>query len=169
MIYINDTLREPIRRDNEGAYVSVNGKTCWSKNNLVGTIGTQQCGGLFFKEEMFRVTGCYVTLSGSEATLPLTVSAWTTLDGDAADESFGIDNVFIEQGIAIGLQEWLGAPVYIHAYVTTCTRIWLHRTRIHTYYTPHTIFINKCTYVALDPVPTSVASTVPPTEGAGLI
>ena len=60
--------------------------------------GTQQCGG-FFKEEMFRVTGCNVTLSGSDAKLPVTVRVWTDLDGDAADESFGIRNVVIEQGI----------------------------------------------------------------------
>ena len=60
--------------------------------------GTQQCGG-FFKEEMFRVTGCYVTLSGSEVKLPVTVRVWTDLDGDAADESFAIRNVVIKEGI----------------------------------------------------------------------
>ena len=76
--------------------MSLNGKTCWTKAGVVGRVGTQQCGGIF-KEEMFRVTGCYVTLSGSQV---LTVRVWTNLDGDAADESFGIDNVFIQKGIA---------------------------------------------------------------------
>ena len=88
-------------RDNEDAYVSVNGRTCWSKTKAVGTSGTQECGG-FFKEERFRVTGCQVTLSGAGETFPLEVRVWTSLDGDAADESFGIDNVRIEK-IANGI------------------------------------------------------------------
>ena len=70
--------------------MSVNGKTCWSKTT-VGTIGTQECGG-FYKEERFRVTDCYVAL---EVNMPLTVRVWTSLDGDASDESFGIDNVVV--------------------------------------------------------------------------
>ena len=83
------------RRDNEDAYVSVNGNVCWIKNDLRGTDGTQLCGG-WFKEERFRVTGCYITLSAAlEATVPLTVRVWTNLDGDADDESFGIDNVVV--------------------------------------------------------------------------
>ena len=86
----------PSLRDNEDAYVSVNGKTCWSKTKAVGTSGTQQCGG-FFKEERFRVTGCSVTLSGSDANMPLEVRVWTSLDGDPGDESFGIDNVVVRQ------------------------------------------------------------------------
>tara|TARA_B110000444_G_scaffold208044_1_gene202270 strand:- start:296 stop:583 length:288 start_codon:yes stop_codon:yes gene_type:complete len=79
-------------RDNEDAYVAVNGKTCWSKNNLVGTIGTQECGGAF-KEESFRVTGCYVAV---EESAPLTVRVWTSLDADASDESFAIDTVVVQ-------------------------------------------------------------------------
>ena len=86
----------PSLRDNEDAYVSVNGKTCWSKTKAVGTSGTQECGG-FFKEETFRVTGCEVTLSGSTETIPLEVHVWTSLDGDPGDESFGIDNVRIKK------------------------------------------------------------------------
>ena len=93
----HDALRDPILRDNENAYVSVNGKTCWTKT-MSGVDGTQQCGG-FFKEERFRVTGCFVTLSGSDVKFPLTVRVWTNLDGDASDESFAIDNVFIQKGI----------------------------------------------------------------------
>ena len=63
--------------------------------------GTQQCGG-FFKEERFRVTGCYATLSGSEGNIPLTVRVWTSLDGAADDESFGIDNVVVK-----GSSRWI--------------------------------------------------------------
>ena len=80
-----------IFRDNEDAYVSVNGKTCWSKTNLIGTSGTQECGG-GFKEESFRVTGCYGILKRE---MPLTVRVWTSLDADASDESFAIDIVVV--------------------------------------------------------------------------
>ena len=96
----------PPRRDREAAIVSVNGKMCWIKSNIIGTEGTRLCGG-FFKEEVFRVTDCLVTLpagwkqrllpAGSEETVPLKVYVWTNLDGDAADESFGIDNVIVEK------------------------------------------------------------------------
>ena len=79
-------------RDNEDAYVSLNGETCWSKNNVVGTSGIQECGGVF-KEERFEVKRCVATL---EANMPLTVRVWTSLDGDARDESFAIDNVVIQ-------------------------------------------------------------------------
>ena len=79
-------------RDNEDAYVSVNGKACWSKTGLVGTSGIQKCGGVF-KEERFPVIGCFATL---EEGMPLTVRVWTSLDGDAGDESFAIDNVVIQ-------------------------------------------------------------------------
>ena len=81
-----------IVRDNEDAYVSVNGETCWSKANVLGTFGTQECGGRF-KEESFRVTGCYAAV---EENAPLTVRVWTSLDGDASDESFAIDNVVVQ-------------------------------------------------------------------------
>ena len=76
--------------------MSVNGKTCWTKTNILGTVGTQQCGGVF-KEERFRASGCFVTLSGVGLQIPLTVRVWTSLDGDPTDESFGIDNVVIEK------------------------------------------------------------------------
>ena len=69
--------------------MSLNGKTCWSKTGLVGTSGIQECGGVF-KEERFEVKHCVATL---EANMPLTVRVWTSLDGDARDESFAIDNV----------------------------------------------------------------------------
>ena len=80
-------------RDNEDAYVSVNGETCWSKTNLLGTIGTQECGGGRLKEESFRVTGCYVALEENQ---PLAVCVYTSLDADARDESFAIDNVVVQ-------------------------------------------------------------------------
>ena len=73
--------------------MSVNGEMCWSKAGLVGTSGIQECGGVF-KEERFLVIGCFVTL---EANTPLAVRVWTSLDGDAYDESFAIDNVVIQQ------------------------------------------------------------------------
>ena len=93
-VYRGDTSLRSLR-DNEYGMVSLNGKTCWT-NNMLATSGTQQCGG-FFKEESFRVTGCTVTLPASEetTTVPLTVRVYTSLDGDASDESFGIDNVVI--------------------------------------------------------------------------
>ena len=72
--------------------MSVNGKQCWSKTGLVGTSGSQECGG-FFKEERFQVRDCYVTL---EAEMPMTVRVWTSLDGDALDESFAINNVVVQ-------------------------------------------------------------------------
>ena len=69
---------------------------CWKKT-AGGIAGTQLCGG-WFREEVFRVTGCYITLSASAGTsVPLTVRVWTNLDGDADDESFGIDNVRISE------------------------------------------------------------------------
>ena len=61
---------------------------------MLGTSGTQQCGG-FFKEESFPVTDCTVTFPASESPSLLTVRVWTSLDGDASDESFGIDNVVV--------------------------------------------------------------------------
>ena len=81
------------RRDNEYGYVSLNGKTCWTKE-MLATSGTQQCGG-FFKEEVFRVTGCIVTLPESPSNAPVTVRVSTDLDGTADDESFAIDNVYV--------------------------------------------------------------------------
>ena len=84
----------PTRRDNENAFVSLNGELCWRQTGILGTRGTQECGG-GFKEERFPVTGCSVTL---DADMPLTVRVWTNLNGDARDESFAIDNVVIEAG-----------------------------------------------------------------------
>ena len=82
--------------------MSANGQTCWVKRNLVGSTGTKMCGG-WFKDEIFRVTGCDITLSGApDALIPMTVYVWTSLDGDASDESFGIDNVVISKPVDEG-------------------------------------------------------------------
>ena len=116
-----------ICRDNEDAYVSVNGKTCWSKTNLLGTSGTQECGGAF-KEESFRVTGCYVAV---EENVPLTMSAWTSLDSDARDESFAIANVIV-QNIGKGCPGCICANAGCHevaVYVPAC----IPCTYTHTY------------------------------------
>ena len=80
--------------------MSLNDRTCWIKRNLIGTTGTQGCGGAF-KEQVFRVLGCHVTLPpvAARRAVPLTVRVWTNLDEDAADESFGIDNVVISQSL----------------------------------------------------------------------
>ena len=89
----------PHYRDSEDAYVSLNGKRCWTKRSIAASQGTQQCGeqGIFdpWNEYAFPVTGCSVTLSGS-GNKPLTVRVYTNLDAeDAKDESFGITNVVI--------------------------------------------------------------------------
>ena len=94
-------------RDNENAFVSVNDFICWTKEKLNGGVGEQQCGNAWWKsEEKFRVTGCEVSLSGSTDFLPLTVRVWTNLDGEANDESFGIDNVIIVEGRDHGICDW---------------------------------------------------------------
>ena len=102
-------------RDNEDAYVSVNGETCWSKTNVLGTDGTQECGGLRYKEESFRVTGCYVVV---EENAPLTVRVWTNLDGDASDESFAIDNVVV-RNIVKGYAGWICVKEDCHEVLVT--------------------------------------------------
>ena len=79
--------------------MSLNGKRCWEKPGILASQGTEQCGelGRFgpWHEDVFPVTGCSITLSGS-GYKPLTVRVWTNLDArDAKDESFGINNVVI--------------------------------------------------------------------------
>ena len=75
----------------------MNDKKCAIKQNLLGTNGKQLCGG-WYKEEVFRVKGCRITLSAAPGVdVPLTVRIWTDLDSAADDESFAIDNVGIAQ------------------------------------------------------------------------
>ena len=114
----------PVRRDNEIAYISINGNICWIKMGITGSVGKQLCGG-FFKEEIFRFTGCRITLSAaaSETIVPLAVSVWTNLDGDADDESFGIDNVVIskvEEGI---LKGFVRVKICIVVSLLTCAHV----------------------------------------------
>ena len=113
-------------RDNEEAYVSLNDQICWTKTRILATNGQQQCGG-FFKEEIFPVRGCYVTLPPADTPLPLRVKVWTNLDGDANDESFGIDNVVIkkEEGdMDVGKVNKFGNEINFEGWscgeVTTC-------------------------------------------------
>ena len=85
-------------RDNEVAFISVNGNVCWIKLNIFGKYGTQLCGGVFY-EEIFHFKGCHIYLSATapETIVTLTVRVWANIDGDAADESFGIDNVVVSK------------------------------------------------------------------------
>ena len=90
-------------RDDEDAFVSVNGNTCWTKTLSHNDPGTHECGsnghlGGFinaheFTENSYRVT-CTEELSGPD-NRELTVRVWTNLDDNAHDESFGIDNVVV--------------------------------------------------------------------------
>ena len=85
-------------RDHENAYVSLNGKTCWTKTDIQYTKGDGNvCGNTNanYSEERYSAA-CKVTLSGSD-TMPLTVRVFANLDSDANDESFGIDNVIIQK------------------------------------------------------------------------
>ena len=77
-------------RDGERAHVSVNGKQCWSRTFHYSK-GAKVCG-VGWNDETFKVAGCTGTLSKAG---PLTVRVWTTIDQDARDESFGIDNVVV--------------------------------------------------------------------------
>ena len=81
-------------RDNEYAYVQVNGKTCWSKR-LVASSGKQTCGqkhGNWHEERIpVKCTGD-VTGNGQ-----FKVRVYTTLNSGATDESFGIDNAVLSR------------------------------------------------------------------------
>ena len=75
-----------VHRDNEQAYVSVNGNTCWTRTGISGEVGTQECGTETVKEESFHVIGCYISLSNSQ-TNTLRVKVWADLDHRWSDES----------------------------------------------------------------------------------
>ena len=81
-------------RDNEYAYVQVNGKTCWSKR-LVASSGKQTCGQKHgnWHEERIPVT-CTGTATGNGE---FKVRVYTTLNSGATDESFGIDNAVLSR------------------------------------------------------------------------
>ena len=80
-------------RDNENAYVQVNGKTCWTKKLAGG--GKQLCGSKSngWNEEKIAVKCTGETNAKGE----LTLRVYTQLDSAANDESFGIDNVVVKK------------------------------------------------------------------------
>ena len=80
-------------RDNENAYVQVNGKTCWTKKVAGG--GKQLCGSKSngWNEEKIAVKCTGETNAKGE----LTLRVYTQLDSAANDESFGIDNVVLRK------------------------------------------------------------------------
>ena len=82
-----------INRDNEKAYVSVNGKQCWTKS-FSAVAGTQMCGSGNgnWNEERVKVRCQASTADGN-----LAVRVWTSLNSAANDESFGIDNVVVQK------------------------------------------------------------------------
>ena len=84
----------PHCRDNEKAYVTVNGKTCWSKT-LGHKDGSNQCGSTSstsWREESYTVECEEDAVSGK-----LTVRVHADLSSTATDESFAIDNVVVSQ------------------------------------------------------------------------
>ena len=91
------------QRDNEAAFVSLNGKQCWMERQIPSARGSPQCGkhgnalpsDKPYDEDLLPVYGCVETLSGS-GQKSLTVRVWTTLDEDT-DENFGIDNVVFQR------------------------------------------------------------------------
>ena len=80
-------------RDNEKAYVSLNGKQCWTKSFDNGA-GTQVCGSGSnnWEEERVKVQCQGIAVNGK-----LTVRVWTNLNSAANDESFGIDAVVVKR------------------------------------------------------------------------
>jgi hypothetical protein len=147
--------------------VSVNGKTCWSKTNIVGTSGTQECGG-FYKEERFPVTGCSVTLGVNE---PLMVRVWTSLDSDAGDESFGIGNVVIQllsegycgRELCSGKNAIKLPFTYIRAY--TYTHIHIHVLAL----SPFQIVLSVASTSTTPTAVTTTSSTSPTSEGVSAV
>ena len=124
--YVNNASYPALRRDNEGAYVSVNDDICWKKTGIIGSSGKQLCGatGKQSREKVFQVRNCYVELSGApEEKVPLTVYLWTNLDGTSDEESFGIDNVVItkieEEGNAKGISD-RGCLSMGHIFLQVC-------------------------------------------------
>ena len=79
-------------RDNENAYVQVNGKTCWTKK-LAGS-GKQVCGSKSngWNEDKIKVKCSAPAVKGQ-----FTLRVYTQLNSAANDESFGIDNVVLRK------------------------------------------------------------------------
>ena len=79
-------------RDNENAYVSLNGKQCWTRK-FAGQ-GSQVCGSGNGNWNEERVT---VKCQGASVNGKMAVRVWTSLNSAANDESFGIDNVVVQK------------------------------------------------------------------------
>jgi len=77
--------------DGESGYVSLNGVQCWTNTFSHGT-GTDVCG--IGTIDRIETVTCETTVSG-DGKQPLTVRIWTSIDQDATDESFGVNNVVV--------------------------------------------------------------------------
>ena len=78
-------------RNNEKAYVTVNGKQCWSQT-FSGANGSDQCGRTSSSKEESIAVKCEAESVGGK----LTVRVYADLSSsNAKDESFAIDNVVI--------------------------------------------------------------------------
>ena len=99
-------LFTPHPRKNRAAYVSLNGKVCWTKTQITGMYGDQQCGQetwthysfiSYGMDDSVKVTGCTATLLKPG---PLDVRVFSNLelnDNRAERASFGIKNVVIRK------------------------------------------------------------------------
>ena len=86
------------RDDNEKAYVSVNGKSCWSRA-LKSTTGSEQCG-VKTNNWLFEYS-TLVTCKAEAVDGKLKVRVHTDLNSNADDESFAIDNVVVKLATTI--------------------------------------------------------------------
>ena len=110
----------PHYRDNEKAYVTVNGKECWT-GTLIAYQGSQVCGQSHngWNENSIPVKCEAESVSGK-----LTVRVYSNLDGGADDESFAIDNVVVSQ--ITGMVTWqrirdsLAPAILTHLFALFC-------------------------------------------------
>ena len=102
------------RRDDEKAFVSVNGKQCWTRS-FWGGDGSHQCGST---RQHFEETSVAVKCEAEAVDGEITVKVTTNLGGQGNEESFAIDNVEIVQTLA-------GTGVL---YLLTCPHFNLHFT-----------------------------------------
>ena len=80
-------------RDNENAYVSLNGKQCWTRK-FGATQGSQVCGQSHTGwNEVLATVNC----QGAAVNGKLAVRVWTSLNSGANDESFGIAKVVVQK------------------------------------------------------------------------
>ena len=116
----DDTLQTRIRSGEE-AYVSVDGEPCWTRKGMTAEQGTSQCGrhtndhpgaerkfsaakrlpvartiNRDWDDDSVPVVGCIKRLKGG-GDQQVKVRVWTNLDQGPEDESFGIDNVLVQE------------------------------------------------------------------------